>query len=80
MTTTTINGQRVQVLDRFITSNDGVNCIEAITVRGDHQQRWPTGTEVALCFPDQKIVGRVLAVVPKHKDTELRVQYRQKKS
>jgi hypothetical protein len=34
MNATTINGQKVQVLDRFTSSNDGVDCIEAIRIRG----------------------------------------------
>jgi hypothetical protein len=34
MMNTTINGQKVQARDRFTSSSDIVNCIEAIRIRG----------------------------------------------
>jgi len=79
MNATTINGQKVQVLDRFISSDDGVNCIEAIKIRGVRKE-WPIGTDVSISFPEELICGRVVAVVPKLKNTELHVLYRSKSS
>jgi hypothetical protein len=81
MNATSIRGQRVQILDRFMTSNDGANCIEAITIRGDRNRvKWAIGTDVTVSFPEELIRGRVVAVVPKGKDIELRVLYCSKSS
>ena len=75
MNATTINGQPVQVLARF-TSNDGAHCIEAITICGvRNRDKWPIGTAVTISFPEELIRGRVVAVVPKRNDTQLRVLY-----
>jgi len=58
---TTINGKPVQILDRFLTSDDGEQRIAAITARGDHQQRWPIRTDVTISLPEEAIRGRVVA-------------------
>ena len=42
------------------------------------RKEWPIGTDVSISFPEELIRGRVVAVVPKLKDTELRVFYRSK--
>jgi hypothetical protein len=62
------------VLDRFVSGSVGENRIEAIKIRGVwNRDKWPIGTDVTVSFPEDAIRGRVVAVVPKLKDTELHV-------
>jgi hypothetical protein len=62
MTATTINGQPVQVLGRFVSGCAGENRIEAIKIRGVRKE-WPIGTDVSISFPEELIRGRVVAVM-----------------